>query len=241
MIGPMIHQMLRRDDLWRLVAEISRVDAAAARPAARALEEGRVDGLLDSPMALEAVRGQGGPPAPLPLTLLWYVPVRAALSKRGIPDIDLADFTATLAVLFSAVSVSRRVARGERALSAWSNSIDALPPGTVGRGERAAECGALALWWAGCFPEAVQRRGGRGMVRAYVTFASSAFELAARTVAQRVPDTSAMYHRAAARTEDLCGALSEARADYLGPDAADPARRLARFLERFLDKGDVRH
>ncbi|HEV8305696.1 MAG TPA: hypothetical protein VGQ25_12075 [Gemmatimonadales bacterium] len=44
---------------------------------------------------------------------------------------------------------------------------------------RAAEEAALALWWAGCFPEWVRRRmAGRGMLRAYVTFAAQALALA---------------------------------------------------------------
>src|SRR5712692_3669229 len=79
MITPIIHRGLTREDLARLVAEIGRVDQAEARAAEESLQAGEVDAVLDSPAALEAVHGRGGAPAAVPLTLLWYVPVRAAL------------------------------------------------------------------------------------------------------------------------------------------------------------------
>jgi len=191
MIAPMIHHSLRRSDLSSLVAEIRRTDPQAARPAARALEEGHIDGLLDSPAALDAVLGHGGPPAPLPLPLLWYIPIRAALRERDIADVELADFTATLPVVFSEARASRSLARGNRGLASWWNAIEAMPSGSVGQGERAADCGAMALWWAGCFPEALACRGGRGLVRAYEDFASRVMQLAGRTLARRVPACAA--------------------------------------------------
>lgn len=232
MLVPMIHQTLRRDDLWRLVAAIARMDATAARPAASAVVEGRVDGLLDSPAALEAVRGRGGPPAALPLGLLWYVPVRAELRRRKVPDIDLADLAATLPVLFCTTKASRRVARGDRGLTAWSRSIDAMPRATLGQAERAADCGAVALWWSGCFPEAVSHRGGRGMLRAYVDFAASALALAGRIVERSEPAIGSLLQRAAEHAEHLSEALRETRRDYLGRDATTPQGRIDRFLGR---------
>ena len=81
MILPTVHRSLQRGDLARLVAEIARGAPDAAGPAVEALETGDVDALLDQSAALDAVRGFGGAPAPLPLTLLWYVPVRAALRE----------------------------------------------------------------------------------------------------------------------------------------------------------------
>ncbi|MEE8192873.1 MAG: hypothetical protein V3T74_09025, partial [Gemmatimonadales bacterium] len=86
MIRPTVHHSLRREDLTQLVAAIHRGNAAAARSAARALEAGAVHEVLDAPEALEAVRGYGGAPPPLPLTLLWYIPVRATLRARGEHD-----------------------------------------------------------------------------------------------------------------------------------------------------------
>src|SRR3989475_13298538 len=74
MITPIIHRVLTREDLARLVAEIGRVDQAEARAAEEAVQAGEVDAVLDSPAALEAVRGGGGAPAAVPLTILWYVP-----------------------------------------------------------------------------------------------------------------------------------------------------------------------
>ena len=58
MIAPMIHKMLRREDLLRLVDEIAITDPREAYPAAQKLEAGKVDALLDSAVALEAVRGR---------------------------------------------------------------------------------------------------------------------------------------------------------------------------------------
>src|SRR3989441_11895132 len=101
MITPMIHRLLTRGDLGRLVDEMARLDVAAGRSAELALEGGDVDAVLDSPIALEAVRGRGGAPAPLPLTLLWYIPIRAELPVRRGTGVALAGHTATLPVRFA--------------------------------------------------------------------------------------------------------------------------------------------
>src|SRR6266704_2365018 len=108
MITPLIHRVLTREDLARLVAEIGRLDRAEARAAAQAVEAGAVDAVLDSPVALDAVRGQGGAPAAVPLPILWYVPVRAALRARGVSDVELADYAATLPVVFTTWRGARR-------------------------------------------------------------------------------------------------------------------------------------
>lgn len=232
MIAPMIHRLLRRDDLARLVAVIGRRDPTGAPRAARAFEAGEVDRLLDSRAALDAVRGNGGVPAPLPLTLLWYVPLRAALRERGIEDIELADYTATLPVVFTSAAVTRRIAKGARGLTAWWGAIAALPSGTVAQAECAADAGAQALWWAGCFPEAVARKGGRGMIRAYVSFAAQALTLAARAICGGSPGVSSVFLGAAEQADVLWDALHDVRRDYVGPSATSATGRLERFLQR---------
>ncbi len=123
MIAPMIHKMLHREDLKRLVDEIAITDPREAYPAAQKLEAGKVDSLLDSEVALEAVRGRGGAPAALPLTLLWYVPIRAALRERGEHDIELADYTATLPLAFLSSGGGRTLARGDGTLASWTRAI----------------------------------------------------------------------------------------------------------------------
>ncbi len=238
MTAPMIHHSLCRDDLLQLVAAISLVDASAASPAAKALENGNIDDLLDSPEALEAVLGRGGPPAAVPLTLLWYVPIRASLLQRDISDIDIADYTATLPVFFCSSKSGRRIARGERSLTAWANAIEAMPPASVGRAERAAECGSLALWWAGCFPEAIVKKGGRGMIRAYLSFASNALEIAGSYVERLTPDTTRFYQRVSMYIKELCSTLEEVRRNYLTKDANTSEGRINRFLDRLAHEGD---
>src|SRR2546428_5861093 len=169
MIAPLIHGVLTREDLAGLAAEIGRVDRAEARAAEDAVQAGDVDAVLDSPAALEAVRGRGGAPAAVPLTILWYVPVRAALRARGVSDVELADYAATVPVVFATWRAVRTVARGETGISVWGRHLASLPDGTVAQAEAAADVAALALGWAGCFPQGVTRRAaGRGMVRAYV-------------------------------------------------------------------------
>src|SRR6266567_1654470 len=181
MITPLIHRVLTREDLARLVAEIGRLDRAEARAAAQAVEAGAVDAVLDSPVALGAVR---------------------------------------------------TVARGETGIGVWWRYVASLPDGTVAQAEGAADVAALALWWAGCFPEWVTRRAaGRGMVRAYVAFAGQALALAARILATRGPVAS-LCARAADEAEALHAALAEARRDYLGRDIHSAERRLERFLSR---------
>jgi len=229
MITPLIHRVLTREDLARLVAEIGRLDRAEARAAAEAVEAGAVDAVLDSPAALEAVRGQGGAPAAVPLSILWYVPVRAALRARGVSDVELADYAATLPVVFATWRAVRTVAHGETGIGLWQRYVESLPEGTVAQAEGAADVAALALWWAGCFPEWVMRRAaGRGMLRAYVTFAAQAFAVAARIFGPNGP----LWARAAGQAEALHAALAEARRDYLGRDVHSTHSRLERFLGR---------
>src|SRR3989449_9484263 len=90
MITPMIHRVLTREGLARLVAEIGRVDQAEARAAEEAVQAGEVDAVLDSRAALEAVGGRGGPPAAVPLATLRDVPGGAALRARGGSHVQLA-------------------------------------------------------------------------------------------------------------------------------------------------------
>jgi len=229
MITPLIHRALTREDLARLVAEIGRLDQAEARAAEEAIQAGAVDSVLDSPVALDAVRGRGGAPAAVPLPLLWYIPVRAALRARGVSDVELADYAATLPVVFATWRAVRTIARGETGIDVWWRYVASLPDGTTAQAEGAADVAALALWWAGCFPEWVSRRmAGQGMLRAYVTFAAQALALAARIYGPIGP----VYSRAAEQVEALHAALAEARRDYLGRDVHSPERRLERFLGR---------
>src|SRR5207247_1855744 len=154
MITPLIHRVLTREDLARLVAEIGRLDQGEARAAEQAVQAGEVDAVLDS------------------------------------------------------------------------------PAGTVAQAEGAAEVSALGLWWAGCFPARVTRRAaGRGMLRAYVTFAAQALALSARIFSTHGPGAP-LWTRAADEAEALRAALAEARRDYLGRDVHSPESRLDRFLGR---------
>jgi hypothetical protein len=232
MIQPTVHRSLRREDLTRLVAAIHRGNAEAGRSAARALDAGAVHEVLDAPEALEAVRGYGGAPAPLPLALLWYVPVRAALRARGEDDIPLADFTASIPLAFLRTTAMEVVHAGERGIVAWWRAVVGLPAGSRVRAERACRCGALALWWSGCFPQHVERRGGRGMIRAYLGFGATMLWETACLVEGRSSALAALYRRAAERIELLREGLQAAAVDYLGPDAHTPEGRLNRFLER---------
>ena len=221
MITPLIHRVLTREDLARLVAEIGRLDQGEARAAEEAVQAGEVDAVLDSEAALDAVRGRGGSPAAVPLTLLWYVPVRAALRARGVGDVDLADYAATLPVVFATWRAVRTVAHGETGLDVWSRYVASLPDGTVAQAEGAADVAALAP------SSAANRR----RLRAYVTFAAQALTLAARILGPGEP-LSPFWTRAADQAEAVQHALAEARRDYLGRDVHSPESRLQRFLGR---------
>jgi hypothetical protein len=236
MIRPIIHRQLTRGDLACLVQEIARMDVTEGREADQALQAGAVDTVLDSPAALEAVLGRGGAPAPLPLTLLWYVPVRAQLRQRGVTDILLADYAATLPVVFATTHSQHSIAKGENGMSEWWRYVAALPQGTVAQAEAAADSAALALWWAGCFPEWVERGGsGTGTVRAYVTFAGRMLALAADLLEVSAPEEAFLCNRAAEARNELHAALVEARADYIGDDTHSSESRLNRFLKRLSE------
>src|ERR1043166_3103261 len=208
MIRPIIHRQLTRGDLACLVDEIARMDVSEGREADQALQAGAVDTVLDSPAALEAVLGRGGAPAPLPLTLLWYIPIRAQLRHRGVSDILLADYDATLPVVFAASQSQRAIAQGVNGMEEWWRYVSGLPSGTVAQAEAAADSAALALWWSGCFPGWVERGGsgagggarggnGHGLVRAYVTFAGRMLALAADLLEASAPEEAALCARAA--------------------------------------------
>lgn len=236
MIRPIIHRQLSRGDLACLVDEIARLDVSQGREADEALQAGAVDTVLDSPAALEAVLGRGGAPAPLPLTLLWYIPIRAQLRTRGVTDILLADYAATLPVVFATSKSQQAIAQGEDGMAEWCRFVAALPQGTVAQAEAAADAAALALWWAGCFPEWVERGGaGHGMVRAYVTFAGRMLALAADLLEASAPEEASLCARAAEARTELHAALAEARVDYLGDDPHSSESRLNRFLRRLSD------
>jgi len=233
MIRPIIHRQLTRGDLACLVDEIARVDVAEGREAEHALQAGAVDTVLDSPAALEAVLGRGGAPAPLPLTLLWYIPIRAQLRLRGITDIALADYAATLPVVFATSHSKTAIAQSDNGMSEWWGFVASLPQGTVAQAEAAADAAALALWWAGCFPEWVERGGsGSGMVRAYVTFAGRMLALASDLLESSAPEEAALCARAADARSELHAALAEARSDYIGDAPHSAESRLNRFLKR---------
>ena len=231
MILPQIHRSLTRSDLACLLEEMARADRRDAADAVEKLEAGAVDEVLDAPSAVAAVRGRAGVPGSVPLALLWYVPIRAELRVRDEPDVELADYTATLCVAFQKTPALR--VGGARAawLSDWWEAIRALPSGTVAQGERAADCGGLALWWAGCFPERLARLGA-GAPRAYTTFAATALTLAARMLAGQAPAAADLFHRVAERADVVRESLDAARADYLGRDAHTAEGRLTRFLSR---------
>jgi hypothetical protein len=236
MIRPIIHRQLTRGDLACLVHEIARMDVSEGREADQALQAGAVDTVLDSPAALEAVLGRGGAPAPLPLTLLWYIPIRAELRNRGVTDILLADYAATLPVVFADSQSQRRVAQGENGMAEWWRYVCGLPQGTVAQAEAAADSAALALWWSGCFPEWVERgAAGSGMVRAYVTFAGRMLALAADLLEAQAPEEASLFARAAEARTELHAALAEARVDYIGDDPHSSESRLNRFLRRLSE------
>lgn len=237
MIRPIIHRQLTRSDLACLVGEIARMDVNEGREADHALQAGAVDTVLDSPAALEAVLGRGGAPAPLPLTLLWYVPIRAQLRHRGVTDILLADYAATLPVVFATAHSHAAIAQHDGGMADWWRFVFALPQGTVAQAEAAADAAALALWWAGCFPEFVERGGSSqgGMVRAYVTFAGRMLALAADLLEASAPEEASLCSRAAEARIELHGALIEARGDYIGDDPHSSESRLNRFLRRLSE------
>lgn len=232
MFVPMIHRWISRDDMACVLAEIAAVDPPAAERAAATLQAGDIDAVLDMPITLDVVRGMGGRPAPLPLSILWYVPVRAALRGRGESNVRFADFTATIPVAFHSMRSVREAQPGESGLEAWMRSITSLPRYSLVRAKRSAELAAIALWWVGCYPERVQHLGGVGMLRAYVDFAAGAFAEASRTLHRRAPDAADIYRHVSARATLVSTALSEVKRDYLGPHAHSHEARLDRFLGR---------
>src|SRR5258706_15125 len=79
MITPLIHRVLTREDLARLVAEIGRVDQAEARAAEQAVQAGGMGLVRVATGAVEAGPGAGARPPPLPPDILREVALRPRL------------------------------------------------------------------------------------------------------------------------------------------------------------------
>ena len=173
-----------------------------------------------------------GVPAPLPLTLLWYVPVRAALRERGESAVDLADYTASVPLAFVRIPTAAAGTQGWAGLADFQRAISSLPRDTLVRGERAADCGVVALWWAACFPERLYHRAGKGIVRAYVAFAAGAFSEAARILGNTMPEIAQLLTAGSERIDQLYGALRSTAVDYLGRNAHTADGRINRHLAR---------
>src|ERR1044072_8231658 len=89
-----------------------------------------------SPKAARPIRrcrgGGGAPSAPLPLPLLWYIPIRAQLRHRGVSDILLADYAATLPVVFAASQSQRAIAQGVNGMEeGWGGGAPAAGGGAA--------------------------------------------------------------------------------------------------------------
>jgi len=236
-ISPSIRSSLTRDDLHRLIAEVGTADRDQAYHFAELVSEGDIDSVLDAPITLDIIRGIGGAPAPLPLQLLWYVPVRAALKSAGFVSRTLADLTASVPVAFYSSRQSKQMGGRDVGLAAWNRFISSMPRGTVARGEAAANCAAHALWLSGIFPEWVSRKNqGPGAIRAYIDFAAGAFGVAATSLRRVSPDSAALFKRASSAAHSMHTALRSTAVDYIGRNAHKPELRLERFLDRL--KGD---
>jgi hypothetical protein len=234
MIAPTVHRQLKRSDVLELIAAIGRADRTAAGEAAAALERGEVDTVLDTPAAADAVRGNGGAPAPVSMLLLWYVPVRAELLAKDEQNIGVADLTATVPLVFLRERPGSVQAEGDL-VSEWIAAVGSVPRGTVARAEIASRCGARALWWTGCFPGHLRDRYGAGARRAFLHVAATMLHEAARTLAGRAPELATLYTRAADEVDLLSDALHAVSRDYIGPDAHTPQGRLDRYLARLED------
>lgn len=234
MIAPTVHQQLRRSDVQQLIAAIGRSDRRAAGEAAAALERGDVDTVLDAPAAAEVVRGNGGAPAPVSLPLLWYVPVRAELLARHEASIGVADFAATVPLIFLRAR-TRSTRFTDTYLTDWVRTVESLPRGTTGRAEAAARCAARALWWAGCFPTHLEDRYGAGSRKAFLTLAASMLREAASIMATRASDLADLYLRVAGEIDLLGDTLRTVAVDYLGKDAHTAGSRLDRYLARLRE------
>src|SRR5256885_1345560 len=124
--------------------------------------------------------------------------------------------------------IHRQLTRGDLACL-----VDEIARVDVAEGREAEYAAALALWWAGCFPEWVERGGsGSGMVRAYVTFAGRMLALASDLLESSAPEEAALCGRAADARSELHAALAEARSDYIGDAPHSAESRLNRFLKR---------
>jgi hypothetical protein len=227
----MIRRTLGRRDLLGLVAAIHRRDPEAGAEAARALAADGLDALLDAPASVEAVRGSVDGPGAVALPLLWYVPIRGTLLRSGEPHVALADYAASLCVTFADARALRLGAPGSAGIADWWRGIQALPAGSVARGERAADAAGLALWWGGCFPVWAEH-GGRGGVEAYTTFACAAYAAAADTLRQRQPNTAPLLAYLAVRAKVVRDAIADTARDYLALGAHTEAGRLERYFDR---------
>ena len=98
MILPTIRDSFGRRDAQHLVGLLGQGDKDLRAGAERRLREEGVDSLLDDPRLLNALLT--GPDVSAPPALVFYVLVRQALLETGIDDRSLADYVASLILVF---------------------------------------------------------------------------------------------------------------------------------------------
>jgi hypothetical protein len=232
LILPGVRSSFGRTEAAFLVWLTTREEREEARDQAfaRLAEEG-FDVLLDDPRAANVLlAGPEFSAAPQPL--VFYVLVRHALLEGGLDDRVVADYLATLLVVFGR---ARRAYRPEGEEAEFHYLADILAAAAVGDAERAlllqAHLGEFALWLSGLFPDhisaRVRRRGAPGLDY-YEHMGAQGFRAAARSREAARHGMDVVYEQCAETFPGLRVALNRVADRHFFPARGDRIDRLLR-------------
>lgn len=231
MILPGVRSSLGRTEAAFVIWLTTRSQGEGARDQAfeRLADEG-LDVFLDDPRAANALLA-GSDFSTAPERLVFYVLVRHALLEGGMDDRVVADYLATLLLVFGRARRAYRPA-GEAAEFHYLADILAAATGDTERAfQLQAHLGEFALWLSGLFPDhisaRVQRRGAPGLAY-YEDMGARGFRAAARSRAAARHGMDRVYERCAETFPGLRVALNRVADRHLFPARGDRIDRLLR-------------
>ncbi len=228
MIRADTRSQLSARDLQLVILLLSRGSADRRRALERRLEVDGPDALLDAPELAErllAVRTLLVPSD----HLFFYVLVRHRMRAAGLDDRDVADYVASMLLVFGQRDRAWRVDWNDDQTHHYL--VDILADVEATSGERRfkvlAHLGNYALWLAGIFPDYIAarqlRRGGPD-VSYYDSLGSRGFGLASDHALADCYGLESIFRTAADRFAEVRGALNAVSDRVFFPQYVSPAR-----------------
>jgi hypothetical protein len=165
--------------------------------------------------------------APVSLTFFLYAHVRQSLVRRGLDQVDLADYVATVVLEFGVGRRAWSLDRfGEHPLTTFAETTYSAAGQAPGGAQH---LGNLSLWLVGLFRDRVLARAARGgpSLAYYTAFGRGNFRRAAASAAAEAAGVREVLETGAEAFDEVCDALRQvALALVLGATPRDPIEQL---------------